>query len=47
VIGLRYSWSSPSYVGSISELNDLVTNLNETFDNCTTSSWAEEHLCSP
>jgi hypothetical protein len=37
----------PPYVGSIAELNDLVTNLNEAFDDCTASSWAEQHLCSP
>ena len=26
-------------------LNDLVTNLNEAFDNCNVSTWALEHLC--
>lgn len=29
---------------SISQLNDLVTNLNEAFDNCEASSWASGHL---
>jgi len=26
-------------------LNDLVTHLNEAFDNCNVSTWALEHLC--
>jgi len=30
---------------TISQLNDLITNLNEGFDNCTLTSWAAEHLC--
>ena len=29
---------------SFSSLNDLITNLNESWDNCTQSSWAKEHL---
>lgn len=29
----------------ISELNDLVTALNESFDNCQTSNWGSLHLC--
>ena len=37
----------PSYVTSISELNDLVTNLNEAFDNCMDTAWAEANLCRP
>ena len=28
-----------------SSLNDLVTHLNEAFDNCNVSTWALEHLC--
>jgi uncharacterized repeat protein (TIGR01451 family) len=28
-----------------STLNDLVTHLNEAFDNCNVSTWALEHLC--
>jgi hypothetical protein len=29
---------------SFSSLNDLITNLNESWDDCTQSSWAKEHL---
>ena len=28
-----------------SSLNNLVTHLNEAFDNCNVSTWALEHLC--
>jgi hypothetical protein len=28
-----------------SSLNDLVTQLNEAFDNCNVSTWALQHLC--
>ena len=28
-----------------SSLNDLVTHLNEAFDNCNVSTWALQHLC--
>jgi hypothetical protein len=34
----------PSYVGSFGNLNTLITNLNESFDNCTISTWATENL---
>jgi hypothetical protein len=37
----------PSYVTSISELNDLVNNLNNAFDNCADTAWAEANLCRP
>lgn len=30
----------PSYVTSVSDFNDLVTDLNEGFDNCTVTDWA-------
>ncbi len=29
------------------QLNDLITNLNESFDNCVESAWATGHLVSP
>jgi hypothetical protein len=29
---------------TFSQLNDLITNLNESFDNCTESDWAKQHL---
>ena len=35
----------PSYVTSISGLNDLVTNLNQAFDDCNATGWANTHLC--
>lgn len=35
----------PFGMSSISELNDLVTSLNEAFDNCQASSWGSVHLC--
>jgi hypothetical protein len=37
----------PSYVTSISDLNDLVDNLNKAFDNCMDTDWAEANLCRP
>lgn len=37
----------PSYVTSISDLNDLVDNLNNAFDNCMDTTWAEGNLCRP
>jgi len=30
---------------TVSTLNDLVTRLNEAFDNCVESDWAKDHLC--
>ena len=36
----------PAYVGSAGDLNELVTALNESFDNCTASKFAEAFLCS-
>jgi len=35
----------PDY--TVSQLNDLVTNLNEAFKDGIPSSWAQTHLCSP
>jgi hypothetical protein len=35
----------PSYVGSFGDLNQLVTALNESFDNCTASAFATANLC--
>jgi len=35
----------PGYVGSFGDLNQLVTALNEAFDNCTPSAFANAHLC--
>jgi hypothetical protein len=35
----------PYGMTSISQLNDLVTLLNEGFDNCTQSDWAKGHIC--
>lgn len=35
----------PSYVGFFGDLNQLVTALNESFDNCTASSFAVANLC--
>jgi hypothetical protein len=29
---------------TFSDLNELITNLNESFDNCEESAWAEQHL---
>ncbi|MBI3798855.1 MAG: hypothetical protein HY268_18060 [Deltaproteobacteria bacterium] len=37
----------PPYVGSFGNLNQLVTALNESFDNCTASSFATANLCQP
>ena len=37
----------PSYVGSFGNLNDLVTSLNESFDNCGLSTFATTNLCFP
>jgi hypothetical protein len=37
----------PSYVGSFGDLNQLVTALNESFDNCTASSFALAYVCQP
>jgi len=38
--------SLPSGV-TLSSLNDLITNINEGFDECETTTWAEDHLCPP
>jgi hypothetical protein len=35
----------PSYVSSFGDLNQLVTALNASFDNCTASAFANVHLC--
>jgi hypothetical protein len=35
----------PNYVSSFGNLNELVTALNESFDNCTPSSFATLYLC--
>jgi hypothetical protein len=37
----------PSYVGSFGDLNQLVTALNESFDNCKVSSFATAYLSKP
>ena len=37
----------PAYVGSFGDLNQLVTALNQSFNNCDVSSFAESYLCSP
>ena len=37
----------PSYVGSFGDLNQLVTALNESFDNCTASDFALANVCKP
>jgi ABC-type transporter Mla subunit MlaD len=29
---------------SFSDLNELITNLNESWDNCVESEWAQQHL---
>jgi hypothetical protein len=29
----------------VSDLNDLITDLNESFDNCNPDGWAQEHIC--
>ena len=34
----------PTGCYTYSSLNDLVTRLNEAFDNCNVSTWALEHL---
>jgi hypothetical protein len=31
----------------VSDLNDLVDNLNKSFDNCVRSDWATQHLSLP
>jgi hypothetical protein len=36
----------PDYA-SISDLNNLVTLLNQAFDNCVATDWAKGHLCEP
>jgi hypothetical protein len=30
---------------TVSDLNDLITDLNESFDNCNPDGWAQEHIC--
>ena len=30
---------------TISTLNDLITDLNESFDNCNPNSWTQDHIC--
>ncbi|PYQ54513.1 MAG: hypothetical protein DMF53_29375 [Acidobacteria bacterium] len=35
----------PGYVGSFGDLNQLVTALNESFDNCTANAFATANLC--
>ena len=35
----------PAYVASFSDLNQLVTALNESFDNCVAGAFATAHLC--
>ena len=37
----------PGYVGSFGDLNELVTALNESFNNCTASAFATAYLCVP
>ncbi|PYV50314.1 MAG: hypothetical protein DMG98_28075 [Acidobacteria bacterium] len=37
----------PSYVTSISDLNDLADNLNNAFDNWMDTGWQEVNLCRP
>jgi hypothetical protein len=37
----------PDYVGSFGDLNQLVTKLNESFDNCEVSAFATKYLCKP
>jgi len=37
----------PLYVGSFGDLNELVTALNESFDNCSATAFAVAHLCQP
>jgi hypothetical protein len=37
----------PSYVASFGNLNELVTALNESFDNCTASAFAVANVCQP
>lgn len=32
---------------TFSDLNDLVTNLNQSYDNCTATGWAGQHLTAP
>ncbi len=43
-LGDGSSSSLPSYVGSISDLNELVTWLNESFDNCVVTAGAVSYL---
>lgn len=40
----RYDTSVPTYVGSIGDLNQLVTWLNESFDNCQVTAGALSYL---
>jgi hypothetical protein len=37
----------PGYVGSFGDLNQLVTALNESYDNCAASAFATANLCQP
>jgi hypothetical protein len=37
----------PAYAGSFGNLNQLVTALNESFDNCTQNAFAAAYLCQP
>ena len=37
----------PAYVGSFGDLNQLVTTLNESFDNCVPSAFGSANLCQP
>ena len=30
---------------TLSDMNDLITDLNESFDNCNPDAWAQEHIC--
>ncbi len=32
---------------TVSTLNDLITHLNESFDNCHSTDWSDDHLCPP
>ena len=37
----------PAYVASFGDLNQLVTALNESYDNCVITAFAAAHLCKP
>jgi len=37
----------PGYVGSFGDLNQLVTALNQSFDNCVANAFANANLCTP